>query len=492
MTADPDILPWNDNFATGIESIDVQHRKLVGLINKLASQLTQGADVLDLTHVFDELTDYTVYHFQSEEAVWEKHLKGDTLTAAHQLRHQDFVAEVNRVRQQADKLSTDESVVELVSFLTHWLAFHILEDDTQLARIVLGLQRGHQLSQAKDEAARYMKDVAHVLIGVVIKMYDSLSSRTTALLREMSQRRRAEEKLRLSSKIIESSADGVFIINTHGLITDVNPAFCQRQQRAREALLGQPIAQVMPCLTGVVGGQNIWALADATGHWSGELSCRKPGGEMDLIWLSLSKVQDDALQTQHFVGMLSSICQLVERHHALEAAANHDTLTGLPNRRLLSDRLGQAIERSLRTGMLLAVCYLDLDRFKPINDQWGHAAGDWVLQVVAKRMKHVLRGADTVARVGGDEFVLLLGDLTSPAEAMQLLERLLQEVAMPIEVDAAEPLQVGASLGVALCPADASDANELLKMADQMLYLAKAQGKGCLRFYSAYSPGADA
>ena len=482
MPLQTEILPWNDSFATGIGAIDEQHHKLVNLLNKLAHQLTQGSDELTLLQIFDELADYTVYHFQTEEGVWSQYLHGDLLTQTHLQSHSDFVDAMAQARQQAATLSTSEAIEQLVSFLTHWLAFHILEDDTHMARIVLGLQNGRNLPEAKDEAILHMKGVAHVLIEVVIKMYDSLASRTVALLREVSQRRRAEEKLRLSSKIIESSADGIFITDTNGLVTDVNPAFCDNVKCSREALLGQPITAAMPSLFESEQGQQVWAVAAQAGHWAGELSRRKPGGELEFIWLTLSKVKDEVLQTQHFVGMLSSISQLVERHHALEAAANHDALTGLPNRRLLTDRLAQALERSMRNGTLLAVCYLDLDRLKPVNDSLGHAAGDVVLRVAAQRMKQMLRGEDTVARVGGDEFVLLLGDLSHVSEATQLLERLLDELAQPIGMGD-QQVQVGASLGITLYPQDAGSAEVLLMHADQMLYLAKAQGRGCLRFY---------
>ena len=145
------------------------------------------------------------------------------------------------------------------------------------------------------------------------------------------------------------------------------------------------------------------------GECLGEITARRPDGGLESLWLTLSTVKDELQQDVHYVGMVSSISQLVERHHALEAAANFDVLTGLPNRRLLTDRLTQAIERSKRSGSLLAVCFTDLDGFKKVNDTLGHDAGDEVLKTVALRLTQTLRGADTVARLGGDEFVLLLG-----------------------------------------------------------------------------------
>ena len=482
LIAQAEIFPWNNTFATGIEVIDTQHHKLVDLLNQLAGHMAFGSDELTLSKVFDELSDYAVYHFQTEEGVWNQYLGGDALTLTHAQTHQDFVAQVVKIREQLSGLPSDEAIEELVLFLTHWLAFHILEDDTHMAQVVLAVQSGISLTEAKAAAAVQMKGAARVLIQAVLSMYDSLSTRTLALLREVSQRRRVEEKLRLSSNIIESSVDGIFITDTQGVVIDVNPAFCLELQRHRDELLGQPVMALMPHLFGSAPGHLAWEATQQVGHWAGELRCRRPGGELVPIWLTLSLVKDEAHHTQHFVGVLSSISQLIERHQALETAANHDVLTGLPNRRLLADRLNQAMERSKRNHTTLAVCYLDLDGFKLINDRLGHDAGDVVLQVVAQRMKQVLRGADTVARIGGDEFVLLLCDLTQPREGTALMERLLKEVAQPIQVDS-QWVQVGASLGATLFPADSGIAEDLLKHADLALYLAKSQGKGCYRLF---------
>lgn len=478
-----DIFPWNDNFDTGIDAIDQQHRTLVQLLNQLAAHMAQGSDEVTLFAVFDELANYAVYHFETEENIWTTHLGNDPLAESHQQTHQNFVAEVLRVRALAGALTTDEVVEETVSFLTHWLAFHILEDDSYLARVVLNLQSGQALEDAKTSATHHMKGAAHVLIDAVLRMYDSLSARTLALLREISQRRRAEEKLRISSNIIESSVDAIFITDTQGLITDANPAFCLELAQPREALLGQPIAQVKPSLLGTENAQRIWDAATQSGHWAGEVSSRTPDGSLESVWLTLSTVKDADRNTVHYVGIVSSITQLIQRHKSLEAAANHDPLTGLPNRRLLTDRLAQAMVRCQRNGTQLAVCFLDLDNFKPINDTLGHDAGDLVLKEAALRMVSALRGADTVARIGGDEFVLLLCDLNHAKEATPLLERLLHDVSEPMVV-ATHPVQVGVSIGATLHPHDGANTEDLLKHADLALYAAKAHGKGCIRFYS--------
>ena len=175
--------------------------------------MTFGSDEFTLYQVFDELADYAVYHFETEEATWQTHLDDDAIALAHQQTHRDFVAEVLRVRALARALGNDEATEQIVSFLTHWLAFHILEDDTHLAHIVLGIQSGKSLDEARTLATQRMSGAAHMLIEAVLKMYDSLSTRTRALLRGMGQRKRAEANLRISSNIIENSADAIFITN---------------------------------------------------------------------------------------------------------------------------------------------------------------------------------------------------------------------------------------------------------------------------------------
>jgi diguanylate cyclase (GGDEF)-like protein/hemerythrin-like metal-binding protein/PAS domain S-box-containing protein len=476
------IFPWNDNFATGIDIIDVQHQQLVDLLNKLAVHLAQESDELTLSGVFDELTDYTIYHFTTEEGIWGKHFADDDLVTSHHATHQGFVAEVTRLRGLLALNERDQAVEEIVSFLTHWLAFHILETDAYMAQIVLRMQSGMGLADAKQAAGQHLQGAAHVLIEAVLHMYDGLSSRTLALLREISQRRKAEAKLRLANDIIESSADAIFITDPQGLITDANRAFLQDVKRSREALLGRPIASVKADLF-ADHGFDIWDAATRVGHWAGEIAVRRPDGSQESVWLTLSTVKDELQKDLHYVGMVSSITQLVERHHALEAAANFDVLTGLPNRRLLTDRLTQAMERAKRSGNLMAVCFMDLDGFKHVNDTLGHDAGDEVLRVVAKRLAHTLRGADTVARIGGDEFVVLLGDLSQAQEAAGLLERVLREVAQPIDLPTGQ-VQVGISIGVTLYPVDAGSSEDLLKHADMALYLAKAKGKGRVWTYA--------
>jgi diguanylate cyclase (GGDEF)-like protein len=177
------------------------------------------------------------------------------------------------------------------------------------------------------------------------------------------------------------------------------------------------------------------------------------------------------------VTSISDVTDLKRRQHSLEAVARHDPLTGLPNRMLLMDRLDQAIAATRRSGSILAVCFLDLDGFKGVNDQFGHAAGDEVLREIARRLRGAMRGGDTVARIGGDEFVLLLSGAHTRAEVDRALGRMISVARLPVELPTRQVVRLSASVGVAAFPDDAAEPQQLLRLADSAMYDAKLLGK---------------
>ncbi|MDX8379596.1 MAG: bacteriohemerythrin [Gallionella sp.] len=481
MITDTVIFPWNANFETGIAVIDKQHHKLVELLNQLARYLALGVNESELNRVFDALADYAVYHFKTEEAIWKKYLSADEMLIAHEKTHQDFVGEVFKLKDEYDAQSSDKITDKIVSFLTHWLAFHILESDKHMAKIVLFIQQGMSVSEAKEQGCVEMSGAMRVLIETVLAMYDCLSSRTVQLMREITERQRVEEGLRLSKSVIESTLEAIVIADANGMIVDINPSFCLDVQLSHEQLVGMDIRQLKQ--DWFRNDENIWGVAGENGHWAGEIRCRDVDGKMETAWLALSTVKDAQRVITHYVGVLSSVSKLIQRQEGLEEAANHDALTGLLNRRLLHDRLAQAILRSNRSAHVLAVCYLDLDGFKLINDTLGHKVGDEVLCRVAGFLKEILRGDDTVVRMGGDEFVLLLGDLEREEDVALLLNRLLKEIAQPIKVKN-KVAQVSASIGISCYPLDSIAPKTLLEQADVAMYIAKNNGKSRYHFYS--------
>ncbi len=476
-----DIFPWNDNFKTGIDRIDEQHHRLVDLINMLANHLAHQTDTQTLNTIFTELSEYAIYHFRTEESIWSKYFLGDILETDHQKVHQGFVESIVSLKGDENTKPSDEVVADVLSFLTHWLAYHILDNDMHMAKIVRNMESGLSLEQAKAHANQEMSGAMKVLIETILSMYDSLSSRTLRLMKEIIERQRAEAKLRLAANVFENTLDTICITDANANIVDLNPMFCQSCGLTHEELLGKNLKTLKSGFNDPDFSSTLWEAVNTKGHWCGEIQNRKPSGELETEWLTFSSIKNEQGIVINYVGVFSNVSQLFQQQHKLEFIANHDALTGLPNRFLLADRLELAIAHAERAGEMFAVCYLDLDGFKPVNDRFGHAAGDQLLCEIAKRFKSVVRSNDTVARVGGDEFVIILRELKMPDDCHVMLDRLLKDVNQPVHIGN-EVANVSTSIGIAVFPRDGRNAETLVKLADQAMYSAKGSGKSQYHF----------
>jgi diguanylate cyclase (GGDEF)-like protein/PAS domain S-box-containing protein len=297
------------------------------------------------------------------------------------------------------------------------------------------------------------------------------------LSRDITVRKQAEETQRLAASVFACSQEGIVITDGNRLIVDVNPAFSRITGYSREEVLGQTPKMLGSGLHTPEFFEQLRKSLDEEGGWHGELWNKRKSGEIYPERIAIDALRDEEGVIRHYVAVFSDISHLKAHEAELDRIAHYDALTGLPNRRLLADRLALAIARSRRSGRLLAVCYLDLDGFKPVNDNHGHAAGDQLLLQVTRQLLGALRGDDTVARLGGDEFVLLLNDLTDLHECQTVLDRVLALVAEPLPVGD-DRVSVSASIGVALYNRDDdSDADALLRHADQAMYRAKESGK---------------
>ena len=303
-----------------------------------------------------------------------------------------------------------------------------------------------------------------------------------AAVRDVSQRKESEAQLLLAASVFASSYEGIVITDADNRITDVNPAFTRITGYTRADALGQDPRMLASGRHGQRFYEAMWDSLKQKGFWRGEIWNRRRNGEVYPEMLAVSAILGDAGSPRHYIGVFSDI-SVLKRHEAeLDRIAHYDALTGVPNRRLLDDRLRQAIARADGGGHLLAVCYLDLDGFKPVNDRLGHGAGDALLVEMSHRLQGQLRANDTLARLGGDEFVLLLSDLSRPEDCNQILGRVRAVVTLPVDIEG-EAVSVSASIGVTLCPPDDPDADTLLRHADQAMYRAKEQGKNCFHVF---------
>lgn len=362
----------------------------------------------------------------------------------------------------------------------------LLPDDPGLMAantIEPGFFKGEKLRRAKDGRnipvllnIAQVKDQSGVVIGLIGTMTD------------LSEIKTADSRLRLAASVFEHTQEGVCITDPAERIIDVNSAFCNITGYAREEVLGQT-----PRLLGS-GRQarefyvTLWQAIARDGWWQGELVNRRRNGDLYTERLTISAVRDEHNAITHYVGVLSDITSLKAQQEQLEKLAHYDALTGIPNRVLLFDRMRQAISQTQRSGSMLAVCYLDLDGFKPVNDTHGHEAGDKLLVEISTRLLSCLRGGDTVARLGGDEFVLLLLGLEHVEECQLALRRILELVSQPMVIADAHAVSLSASIGVSLYPQDDTDADTLLGHADQAMYRAKQQGKNR---YHMFNPGTE-
>ena len=298
-------------------------------------------------------------------------------------------------------------------------------------------------------------------------------------------RHRRDADMRLAAAVIKHTREGITITRNDGTIIEVNDAFCRITGYRREEVVGQNPRLLKSGRHGREFYTAMWQALSSKGFWSGEIWNKHKDGRVYPELLTISSVPDSTGQTAHYVAIFSDISQLKEQQNRLERMAHYDSLTGLPNRALLTDRLNHAMAQTIRRGARLAVAYLDLDGFKEINDTHGHDVGDQMLCALSQRMKHTLRESDTLGRLGGDEFVAVFQDLPDDETCLPLLQRLLTAAAQPITGNETV-LQVSASLGVTFYPqTEEIDADQLLRQADQAMYQAKQAGKNRYHLFDA-------
>ncbi|PIY29460.1 MAG: hypothetical protein CO105_12540 [Comamonadaceae bacterium CG_4_9_14_3_um_filter_60_33] len=302
---------------------------------------------------------------------------------------------------------------------------------------------------------------------------------------DITESKKDQERLLLTANVFTHAREGILITDAAGIIVDVNESFSRITGYSRAQVLGQTPRIWSSGHQTPEFYQEMWSTLRRDGQWYGEVWNRRQNGEVYAEMLNISAVLDAQGLAQNYVALFSDITAIKEHEKELEHIAHYDVLTGLPNRVLLADRLDQAMTQSGRRSQQLAVAYLDLDGFKNINDQHGHALGDVLLRQVASRMKQSLREGDTLARIGGDEFVAVLIDLDDSQAAVPLFERLLKAASEPVHHDGLL-LQTSASLGVTFYPqAEALEADQLLRQADQAMYQAKLSGKNRFHLFDA-------
>ncbi len=294
----------------------------------------------------------------------------------------------------------------------------------------------------------------------------------------------SQRHLRQAAVVFEGTSEGIIITDSQHRIIAVNSAFTRITGYTAKEVMGKNPSLLQSGRHDKAFFQTMWRSLKETGQWQGELWNRRKDGEIYPELLTVNVVKDKEGNTTHHVGIFSDISRIKETEYKLAHLAHHDPLTELPNRLLFHDRLEQAILRAQREGTQAAVLFLDLDRFKNINDSMGHAIGDLLLQRVAERLKEAMRAEDTIARLGGDEFVLIVEALKGRKDAAAVARHILNLFNQPFCLEGQEVF-IDASIGISLYPGDGEDTQTLVRNADAAMYRAKAEGRNNFQFYTA-------
>jgi len=311
---------------------------------------------------------------------------------------------------------------------------------------------------------RPFRDIEDNFLGYICTLFD------------ITERRRAEAGLRVSAVVFEHATEAIMITDARGRIEAVNPAFAKITGFGADESVGRPANLLRSGFHDDGFYADIWRTVMTQGSWQGEIINRRKNGEIFPAWLSITTIRNDAGAIVRMVGVFSEVTSSRASHQRLMHLAHHDALTGLPNRLLFGARAQHSIERCAREGSRLAVLFIDLDRFKPVNDLLGHKVGDQVLRDIAVRLTSVLRSEDTVARFGGDEFVVLVERVEDDADARRVAEKLLG--VFPVEVEQGDTrLAVSASIGTSTYPEDGRTVEALIDAADHAMYRIKQGGR---------------
>ncbi|MEE9584257.1 MAG: EAL domain-containing protein [Candidatus Brocadiales bacterium] len=354
--------------------------------------------------------------------------------------------------------------------------------------IVFAISTSRPIKKLTNATERFTKGDLKTRVEVTRKdeigdLAKSFNAMAMELEREITERERRELELRKLSLVVEQSNNMVMITDVNGNIEYVNPRFTQVTGYTSEEVIGRNPRILKSGKVSQKEYKRLWETITAGKEWRGEFCNKKKSGE--LYWESafITPIVDQENTITHFVAIREDITERRKTEETIQRMAYYDSVTGLPNRMLFNDRLTLAVAHARRNKEMLAVLFLDLDRFKVVNDTLGHSMGDKLLRGVARRLKSCVREGDTVARLGGDEFTLLLPKIKRVENMAKIAGKVLTAIKEPLRLDGHE-LHITTSIGIAIYPGDGSDAETLLKNADAAMYHAKEQGRDNYQFYT--------
>jgi len=331
------------------------------------------------------------------------------------------------------------------------------------------------------------KDGTRVFVYAGAARFDD-SGRIVCFTLDVTTRRQSEQQLRLASKVFDGSSEGILITDAEARIVSVNRAFTEITGYALQEVVGQNPRILKSGAMSAAFYREMWQRLLTVGHWDGEIYDRRKSGEIYPKWLNIDAVKDPDGRVSHYVAIFSDISERKAAQERLRYQAEHDPLTGLPNRSQFAARLERALAHAERRGGQLAVMFIDLDHFKAINDNYGHLIGDILLREAAARLAGCVRKSDTLSRQGGDEFVAVLESVPDADAVAQVAVKLIDVMSQPFDING-HRLQVGSSIGISMYPQDGTDMTTLMHGADAAMYRAKTEGRSSFRFYAEPAAG---
>jgi diguanylate cyclase (GGDEF)-like protein/PAS domain S-box-containing protein len=351
--------------------------------------------------------------------------------------------------------------------------------EAQMARIPDVAHRSYELTFIRKDG----RAVEVRINATTLRDADGTARHSFGFLTDITEQKHTEEQLRLAATFFANTAEAIIITDAANRIVAVNPAFTHITGYSAEEVIGRDPSLLRSGRHNEAFYAQMWAVLQRMGRWQGEVWNRRKNGEVYPEWLSIVAIRDAAGNVLQHMAMFSDITRRKRDEQKIWRQANFDALTGLPNRTLFADRLAQALQAAHHENWQVALMFIDLDRFKWVNDTLGHNAGDHLLQEVAQRLKSCVNEMATVARLGGDEFTVVLPDIGSPQEAEQVAEYILHRLAEPILLNGHETF-VSGSVGITLYPRDADSIENLMRNADSAMYRAKQAGRNTYRYFT--------
>ncbi len=473
----------------GITQEDLSHLEIIDetldhyfdLINETSSYLQEGYSInqIDkLVRVDDSLALNAITYLRKGWSDFDTSLWWKNST-----ERIDLIKQVNnQVKEEILKLA-DENAQSAVHLLA---VYFIIALATLLFSFVFGSFLMKRLIGELKNISENMKTMFqeknfdHQLI---VTGTDEIGVMAYTFNRLISERTKFESALHLSSAVYENAKEAIMIAGANMQIQMVNPAFTNVSGYSQANILGKDLLYLSCNLKSEHTSNLILNTLQQNFFWEGEVWNKKPSGEYYLIWLNINVVQDKSGTIQQYIAMFTDITERKQYENDIWRQANYDALTDLPNRKMCIDQLSYDLKTAKRTNSSVAVLFIDLDRFKLINDTLGHSAGDSLLIEIASRLKETVRESDVVSRLGGDEFVVILNDIKNISDIEVVSKKILSNISTPVNLNSTTETFTTTSIGIALYPHDGNDVETLMKHADTAMYQSKKLGRNNFMFY---------